>query len=126
MASLLIVDDDPTVLDVLRELFAGDHRCDTAAAASSALTLMTACDYDVIVTDLSMPDMTGEDLLGFAKTYCPRTPVVFISGSTDEERAHRLLTKGAIGYLQKPFRLPEVFEKVALALEERRRRLAGS
>ena len=126
MASLLIVDDDETLCDMLRELFSGEHRCDAAATAEEALATITSCDYDVIITDLLMPGMSGEDLLGFSKAHCPRTPVLFISSSTDEGRARRLLTKGAFGYLQKPFQLPEVFEKVALALEERRRRLAGA
>ena len=123
MAALLIVDDDEALRGALRELFSGDHRCDTAATAEEALTAFSSCDYDVIITDLLMPGMSGEDLLGFAKARCPRTPVLFISGSTDEERARRLLAKGAFDYLQKPFHLTEVFEKVALALEERARRL---
>jgi DNA-binding NtrC family response regulator len=126
MATLLIVDDDPTLLGVLTELFSGDHLCHTASTAEEALQTMGSCDYDVIITDLTMPGMGGEDLLGFAKTHCPRTPVLFISGSTDEGRARLLLTKGAFDFLQKPFELPEIFEKVALALEERRRRLAGA
>ena len=122
MASLLIVDDDPVVLDTLSELFSGEHRCDTAATAEEAIATLSSCEYDVIVTDLVMPGLSGEDLLGFAKAHCPGTPVLFISGQTDEERARRLLAKGAFDYLQKPFGLPEVFEKVGLALEERRRR----
>ena len=125
MATLLIVDDDPTMLDVLTEFFSGEHLCHTATTAEEALATMASCDYDVIVTDLSMPGMSGEALLGFAKAHCPGTPVLFISGSTDEERAARLLTKGAVGFLHKPFQLPEVFEKVAQALEHRRR-LAGA
>jgi DNA-binding NtrC family response regulator len=125
MAMMLIVDDDRTVLDVLYELFSGDHLCHTASTAEEALATMALCDYDIIVTDLTMPGLSGEDLLGFAKTHCPGTPVLFISGSTDEERARRLLAKGAFDYLQKPFQLPEVYEKVACALEHRRRRAAG-
>ena len=126
MASLLIVDDDRTVLDVLSELFSGEHLCHAVASAEDALTRMGTADYDVIVTDLSMPGLSGEALLGFVKTHCPGTPVLFISGSTDEERTRRLITKGAFDYLQKPFELREVFEKVAHALEHRRRHQAGN
>ena len=68
-----------------------------------------------------MPVMSGEDLLGFVKTHCPGTPVLFISGSADEGLARRLLARGAFDYVHKPFDLPEVYEKVARALEHRLR-----
>ena len=125
MASLLIVDDDQTFLDVLSELFSAEHLCHTAATAEEAVESLSAHDYDVIVTDVSMPGMSGEDLLGFVKAHRPGTPVVFISGSTNEERAGRLLTKGAFDYLQKPFQLEEITRRVARAVEHRRRRPPG-
>jgi DNA-binding NtrC family response regulator len=81
---------------------------------------MESHDYDVIVTDLLMPGMSGEDLLGFVKAYRPETPVVFISGAADEERARRLLTKGAFDYLSKPFPLEEIGKRVMRAVEHRR------
>ena len=125
MASLLMVDDDPTFLDVLSELFSGEHQCHTAATAEEAVESMSSHDYDVIVTDVSMPGMSGEDLLGFVKAHRPGTPVVFISGSTNEERAERLLTKGAFDYLQKPVQLEEITRRVARAVAHRRRRPPG-
>src|SRR5436305_13856947 len=107
MASLLIVDDDQIILDVLSELFSGEHLCHTASTAEEAVKQLAAHDYDVIVTDISMPEMSGEDLLGFVKAHRPGTPVLFVSGSTDEERVQRLMTKGAYDYLQKPFQLED-------------------
>jgi DNA-binding NtrC family response regulator len=125
MASLLIVDDDPTLLDVLSELFAG-MEVHSATSAEAALGHLSKEKYDLVVTDISMPGMSGEALLGFIKTHSPGTPVIFISGSIDRERAERLRVKGAFDYLKKPFELPEIYEKVALALEHRRRSRAGS
>jgi|SRR5947209_2417284 len=125
MASLLLVDDDQTFLDVLFELFSGEHLCHTAATAEEAVERLESHDYDVVVTNVSMPRMSGEDLLGFVKTYRPRTPVVFISGSTDKERAERLLTKGAFDFLQKPCRLEEITKRVARTVEHRRRSPPG-
>ncbi|MDQ3920265.1 MAG: response regulator [Acidobacteriota bacterium] len=120
MASLLIVDDDQSVLDVLCDLFSGEHLCHTAASAEEAVERLESHDYDVIVTDLLMPGMSGEDLLGFVKANRPETPVVFISGAADEERARRLLTKGAFDYLSKPFPLEEIARRVARAAAHRR------
>jgi DNA-binding NtrC family response regulator len=124
MASLLIVEDDPVLRDLLAELFS-EMRVHPAASAEEALGRLSKEEYDVVITDVSMAGMSGESLLGFVKTHSPSTPVIFISGAIDRERAERLRVKGAFDYLQKPFQLPEIYEKVALALEHRRRR-AGS
>jgi len=120
MASLLIVDDDQTLLEVLSELFSAEHLCHTAATAEEAVKHLDSHDYDLIVTDISMPGMSGEDLLGFVKTHRPGTPVLFISGSTDEERAERLRRKGGFDFLQKPFQLEEICQRVTWALRQRR------
>lgn len=121
MASLLFVDDDEIIVTNLLDLFSEEHLCDTAGTAEEALKKLGERDYDVVVTDISMPGMSGEDLLGFIKSYRPRTPVLFISGSLDRRRAEGLLVKGAFGYLLKPFRLEEIEEKVARAVEFRGR-----
>src|SRR2546423_4637826 len=99
MASLLIVDDDETILDVLFELFSDGHVCSTAPTAEEALKQLRSQDYDVVITDISMPGMSGEDLLGFIKVYRPKTPVLFISGSAGREDAGRLVPRGAFRYL---------------------------
>lgn len=125
MASLLIVDDDPVFLEVLSELLSAEHLCHTASTAEEAIGRLDSHDYDVIVTDISMPGMSGEDLLGFVKAHRPGTPVLFVSGSTDEERVERLLTRGAFDYLQKPFPLEEIGKRVARAVAQRRRRTPG-
>ena len=121
MASLLIVDDDQTFLEVLSELFSAEHLCHTAATAEEAIGHLDSHEYDVIVTEISMPGMSGEDLLGFVKAHRPGTPVLFVSGSTDEERAARLLRKGAFDFLQKPFPLEEISRRVSRAVGQRRR-----
>jgi len=121
MASLLIVDDDETILEALFELFSDGHLCHTAPTAEEALKRLRTQDYDVVITDVSMPGMSGEDLLGFIKVHRPKTPVLFISGSAGRERAERLLTRGASDYLLKPFSLEEIAERVARTIEYRRR-----
>jgi DNA-binding NtrC family response regulator len=125
VASLLIVDNDRVFLDVLSEFFSGEHLCHTAATAEEAIERLGSQDYDVIVTEISMPGMSGEDLLGFVKAHRPRMSVLFVSGSTDEERAERLLTRGAFDYLQKPFPLEEISKRVARAVEHRHRTPPG-
>jgi DNA-binding NtrC family response regulator len=121
VTSLLVVDDDKTILDVLFELFSDGHLCHTASTAEEAIERLMSQDYDVVITDISMPGMSGENLLGFVKVYRPKTPVLFISGSSGREHAERLLKRGASGYLMKPFQLEEIATKVARIIEHRRR-----
>ena len=119
MDSLLIVDDDETIREALFDLFSEEHLCHTAATAEEALNQLQAHEYDVIITDISMPGMSGEDLLGFIRTYRPRTPVIFISGSSDRTCAERLMRKGAVDYVFKPFRLEDIQERVSRAYRRR-------
>jgi DNA-binding NtrC family response regulator len=123
MPTLLIVEDDTTLLAVLTELFSG-MGVHSATTAEEALGRLSKEEYDVVITDISMEGMSGEALLGFIKTHSPSTPVIFISGAIDKERAERLRVKGAFDYLQKPFQLPEIYEMVAQALAHRRPRPA--
>ncbi|MCA1634767.1 MAG: response regulator [Acidobacteria bacterium] len=120
MTSLLIVDDDETIKDVLLEMFSGQHLCHTAATAEEALEQLESHEYDVVITDIAMPGMGGEHLLGFIKTYNPRTRVIFITGSSDKQNAGRLMAKGAVGYLVKPFNLEIIMERVEWAIKQRR------
>src|SRR5215211_5525005 len=119
MTSLLIVDDDPTLLDVLTELFSG-MGAHSASTAEEALGRLSKEEYDVVVTDISLPGMSGEALLGFVKSHSPGTPVIVISGTIERERLERLRVKGAFDYLQKPFPLEEICEMVTGALRQRR------
>jgi DNA-binding NtrC family response regulator len=120
MPSLLLVDDDQTLLNVLLELFSGEHQCDAAATAEEGFELLGANGYDLVVTDISMPGMSGETLLGYIKANSPSTPVIFISGSKDRELARRLRVKGAASFLSKPFNLAEIMQTVERALQGRR------
>ena len=121
MPSLLVVDDDLTVLNVLFELFSDEHLCHTAETAEGAIELLRSQDYNLIVTDISMPGLSGEALLGFVKTHSPGTPVIFVSGHRDKECERRLRVKGAAGFLPKPFELAEIKAQVERALDSRGR-----
>jgi len=121
MASVLLVDDDDILREVLLELFSRDHECKAAATTEEAFGLLGSQEYDLLVTDISMPGMSGEALLGFIKANRPSTPVIFISGSKDRELVQRLRVKGAAGFVSKPFDLAEITEKVAQTLEGRGR-----
>jgi DNA-binding NtrC family response regulator len=116
MASVLIVDDDKTIREMLFELLSEDHRCQSAKTADEALTLLEKETFDVLLTDISMPGLSGLELLEIMRQRYPQTPVIIISGAGDLDNAQNLISRGAFAYLLKPFRLETVEECVRKAL----------
>ena len=121
MASILIVDDDATIRDNLYELLSEEYQCQTAATAEEALERLAASSYDVVLTDISMPGLSGLELLGLVRQKYPQTPVVVISGISDQAHAEGLIKLGAFNYLLKPFQLNVVEQSVKAAIEYRLR-----
>ena len=119
MANILVVDDDDVIRDTLCELLSGEYACQTADTAEQALTKLKAQPFDVVLTDISMPGLTGMELLGRVRRLYPDTPVIIISGLADEEQAQSLIELGAFDYLLKPFRLEVVENSVRRAVELR-------
>jgi DNA-binding NtrC family response regulator len=125
MAAILIVDDDQTIRDTLYERFSEGHLCHTAETAEQALVWLADDTYDVVLTDISMPGMSGVELLGYVRQRQPHTPVIIISGISDEGHAKGMLQLGAYAYLLKPFPIKEVEERVEDAIRQRRLWLDG-
>ncbi len=124
MAAILIVDDDDAVRDVLYDLFSEEHMCHAAATAEQALAFLREQTYDTVLTDISMPGLSGVELLGILRQEQPDTPVIVISGIGDREHAEGLTRLGAFDFILKPFSLEAVEESVGRALEQSRARRA--
>lgn len=116
MADILVVDDDDVIRDTLCELLSEAHSCQTADTAEDALAKLEARTFDVVLTDISMPGLSGMELLRRVLQLYPGTAVIMISGISDQEQAQSLITQGAFDYLLKPFRLEVVEESVKRAL----------
>jgi DNA-binding NtrC family response regulator len=110
MPRVLVVDDDETIRDTLYELLSEEYLCQTAETAEKAFARLEADTYDVVLTDISMPGLSGLELLGQVRQRFPDTPVIIISGIGDQEHAQGLIKLGAFDFLLKPFKL-EVVEK---------------
>lgn len=119
MADVLIVDDDDVIRETLLELLEGNYQCQEASTAEEALRKLQAQPFDVVLTDISMPGLSGSELMQRARELYPETPVIIMSGLSDQEQAHSLINSGAFDYLLKPFRLEVVEESVKRAIEQR-------
>jgi two-component system response regulator PilR (NtrC family) len=122
---ILLVDDDETIRDTLYELLSEYYICQTAETAEKAFARLEADQYDVVLTDISMPGLSGLELLGHVRQMFPDTPVIIISGIGDQEHAQGLIKLGAFDFLLKPFSLDVVEKSVKRAVEYRNRLLEG-
>lgn len=119
MPTVLVVDDDETIRDALYEFLSEEYVCHSAETAEKAFTRLEDDVYDVVLTDISMPGLSGLELLGHVRQKFPNTPVIIISGISDQEHARGLIQLGAFDYLIKPFRLELVENSVKKAVEHR-------
>jgi len=118
MADILVVDDDDVIRETLDELLSASYSCQTADTAEEALAKLEAQRFDVVLTDISMPGLNGMELLKRVVEKYPGTPVIIISGHSDQDHAQGLISRGAFDYLLKPFRLEAVEESVKRAVDK--------
>jgi len=119
VADILLVDDDDVIRETLCELLASAHHCEEASTAEDALRKLETRSFDVVLTDISMPGLSGRELLKRVLSLYPGTPVIVISGLSDQDQAQSLIGAGAFDYLIKPFRLEVVEESVRRAAQQR-------
>lgn len=119
MSSVLIVEDDAVLREILFEMFAKEHVCCAASTAERALALLCENQFDVVLTDISMPGISGLELLGHVRQRWPATAVIIISGIRDQEYADGLIKMGASDFLMKPFQLADVKRSVASIINRR-------
>ena len=116
--AILIVDDEPAVAEMLRDIFmAQGYAVDGASNGGDALMLASLSRPDAIVLDIKLPDTTGAEVLARLQEFDESIPVVMLSGSDDEEQARALLKAGAMDYIRKPFQFDQLLHAVSLAVE---------
>ena len=125
--AMLIVDDDPSTTGLLREIFHHEgYDVSVADRAEDAILAARTRAFDIVLSDVRMPDLDGIELLRRLRPILPDTAVVLITAFATVETAIRALEEGAFDYVQKPFAVEEVRRTVERAMERRRlRRAAG-
>ena len=120
MAEILIVDDDEVIRDTLHELLSSDYHCETVETGERALERLKEQSFDLILTDISMPGLSGLQLLERVLKDYPETLVIIVSGMRDHEHVQELISLGAFDSVVKPFRLEVVEGSVRRAINYRR------
>lgn len=120
MARILVVDDEPKMTSlVCGELEDAGHAVTTTTKPSDALTLLERHSFDIVITDLSMPEVSGMVVLEKALEK-PGTEVVMMTAFGTVETAVAAMKKGAADYLLKPFSLDELTITVGKLVEKQR------
>jgi len=119
--SILIVDDDQGILGVLSGFFSQlDYQVTTAVNGEDALSKYAPGRFDLVVSDLVMPDMDGLTLLKRLTAMDERTVFLMITGYPTLETAVDAIKNGAYDYVVKPFNLEDLKFKVERALLNKR------
>ena len=116
-ARILIVDDDYEIARLLLDVLYEEYDCASAGSAEEALTRLSEGVFELVISDITMPGMSGLEMLPHVKSASPNTVVVMISGMQTVESAIGALRLGAFDYLMKPFDLRQVEAVVERALE---------
>jgi DNA-binding NtrC family response regulator len=111
-SKLLLVDDEPMVLDSLRQIVSreGKYQIDLAENGKVALNKIQHEDYSVVITDLMLKDITGIDLLKAIKAQIPETQVIMVSGKGTIDFAVEAMKIGAFDFLTKPYSPPHLLQ----------------
>jgi YesN/AraC family two-component response regulator len=118
---ILIVDDDPAVLEALSTALAPHFHIVTARTGAEALEALGQHLLDLVLLDNVLPDITGLMILGIIKRYLPSLPVVLVTGYGSEEVSVQAFRGGARDYLKKPVQVGELVARVDQILTARRR-----
>lgn len=118
-ASLLLVDDEPGILQFLTDLFLGSYDVRTARDGEEALAALRERNVDVVITDIAMPRLDGIGLLAAVKQLPTRPDVILMTGNADVDTAISALKQGAYDFVRKPFDIDEILFAVERTMEKR-------
>ena len=129
-AKILIADDEKTIRESLRQVLSEEgYETDTAEDGQEALNKIHDTDYDVVLTDIKMPNVDGMELLEKAAQFSPNTFFIIMTAYASVKTAVDAMREGAYDYLIKPVEFDDVilrvkrlvdFKKVSMSARESR------
>jgi DNA-binding NtrC family response regulator len=118
VSRILVIDDEPSVTDALRLVLQElGHHVDSANNGAEAKELLKGSPYDLVFTDLRLPDASGIDLLALIKSDTPDTEVIVMTAHGSVEITIEAIKRGAFYYIEKPFTPHQVTALIERALQ---------
>ncbi|MFB3897288.1 MAG: sigma-54-dependent transcriptional regulator, partial [bacterium] len=119
-ASILIVDDDVEMCRLLAEILNREgYQTTTACSGREALEIIGKQGFELVISDIKMPDIDGIEVLKAVKQISPETSILMVTAFGTIESAISALKQGAYDYIAKPFRIDEIKIGVKRALDQR-------
>ena len=122
-ARILIVDDEPFVRNILREILSDHYECVDAASAEEALARLQTETFNLVLSDVQMSGISGLEMIPRVIELAPDIGIIMISGMKNIESAIKAMRAGAFDYVTKPFDFDHVEAVVKRALENQSLRL---
>ena len=122
MSKILIIEDEASIRRVLTKILSEEndtYQVEEAEDGVQGLEKIKNSDYDLVLCDIKMPKMDGEELLEAVKKIKPEIPIVMISGHGDMETAINTMRLGAFDYISKPPDLNRLLNTVRNALDKK-------
>jgi DNA-binding response OmpR family regulator len=120
-ARILVIDDDEFVRSVLsRTLAQADHQVTLAEDGGKGVQLFKEGEFDVVLTDLGMPGVSGWEVCRMIKEISPHTPVGMVTGWGDERDRSKMEEYGLDFFISKPFDFAQILNVVAETMESRK------
>lgn len=120
-AHLLVVDDDPVTVDLLKEVLTKEgYEVVPALSGEEAIARGMEDPFDIVITDMRLGDQDGMEVLRSFRKFAPETTLIMITAFGTIETAIEAIREGAFDYISKPFKLDEIKFTVRRALEQRR------
>lgn len=114
--SILIVDDEEIIREFLFEVLKEEYEISTATDGDEAIAQLKNNEYDLVITDLKMRRVSGEEVVKFAKETYPNSKVIVISGYSSLYSVSQSVNSGAFAFLSKPFSISELMQTVSNAI----------
>ncbi len=129
-ARVLVVEDDESMQDFLSTFLEQEgYQVEWAAHGGIAKEMLDAQPYDVVITDIIMPEVDGVEVLDYVKARHPQTGVIIMTGRSSVRQAVELIRRGADDYFKKPFDVDEMLHTIRKSVDHRRlkrQRAAGA
>ncbi|HKP72064.1 MAG TPA: response regulator [Pyrinomonadaceae bacterium] len=127
--SVFYLDDDATLLDIFQEMFEGEYDVRTATKLSEARRMLSECAADIIISDQSMPEISGSKFLREAAALCPGSFRIMLTGYSAVGDVLGDVSKGIINiFIAKPWeeeQMRQVLERAGASLESNRNASPG-
>jgi DNA-binding NtrC family response regulator len=116
----MVIDDDQVIRKGLKRILEqAGYEVEDFASGHLAIEELQRQSFDLVITDLKMPGMSGLDVLKAINVLQPEVPIVLITGYATVETAVEAMKHGAVDFIPKPFTPKDLLEKVVLALEKK-------